>query len=206
MPHSNPRNQSGVSGYSTVGISYLRVIGEGRPCFIGKYCPSKIYATPISRVKRLPENDIRMPTLSPKEFENLLAACPIHIVPVVEMAYYIGFRRSEAIQLTWPEVDLKNGFIRLSAERTKTDQSRAIPIHPAVAKTLMTVPRGLHTDRVFLLNGVSFEEFRKAYKNACKDAGILDFTSTICGTVPSTIFAWRGTIISRSWPFPGTNP
>jgi integrase len=116
-----------------------------------------------------------MRILTAKEFQSLLAACPIHIRPVVKMAYYMGLRRSEIIHLTWSEVDLQKGFIRLSAERTKTSQSPAIPLHPTVEEALERMPRGLHTDQVFLLKGVSFGEFRKAFKKACGDAGIMDF-------------------------------
>ncbi len=136
----------------------------------------KLIHNPITRIKRLPENNIRMRVLSTDEFKKLVDACPIHIEPIVEMAFYMGLRRSEITELTWAEVDLQRGFVRLSAERTKSDQARAIPIHPIVEETLKKLPRGLHTDRVFLLNGVSFEEFRKAFKKACKNAGIMDFT------------------------------
>ncbi len=57
---------------------------------------------------------------------------PIHIKPIVMIGYYMGLRLSEIIDLTWPEVSLKKGFIRLTASRTKTDSARSIPIHPEV--------------------------------------------------------------------------
>jgi len=79
------------------------------------------------------------------------------------------------VLLVWPEVDLRKGFIRLSAERTKTDSSRNIPISPRLKTMLESLPRGLHTDRVFLYNGVPFKEFRHSFKTACQKAGIEDF-------------------------------
>jgi integrase len=136
----------------------------------------RLLHNPIGIVKKLQENNVRMRILTSEEAEKLLAACPLHIRPIVEIAYFMGLRRGEIINLTWPEVDLQKGFIRLAAERTKTDQKRAIPIHPRVKKTLESLPRGLHTDRIFLMEGKAFEDFKKSYRKACKDAGILDFT------------------------------
>jgi len=91
------------------------------------------------------------------------------------MAYYMAMRYSEIIFLTWPEVDIKKGFIRLSAERTKTDIKKDVPIHPVVKDILEKLPRGLHTDRVFLKDGEPFNEMRHSFKTACEKAGIRDF-------------------------------
>ncbi len=99
----------------------------------------------------------------------------IHIKPIVMVGYHICLRLSEIIDLTWPEVDLKKGFIRSIASRTKTDSARSIPIHPEVKAMLDGLPRGLLTDRVFLLDGKPFNEFRRSWKIALKNAGIKDF-------------------------------
>lgn len=135
----------------------------------------KLQLNPISNVKKLPENNIRTRLLDQKEFDGLLEKCPIHIKPIVMIGYYMGLRLSEIIDLTWPEVDFKKGFIRLTASRTKTDSARSIPIHPEVKVMLESLPRGLHTDRVFLFDGKPFDEFRRSWKTALKNAGIKDF-------------------------------
>jgi integrase len=129
----------------------------------------------IGKVKKLYEDNIRKRILTPEEFEKLLVACPLHIRPIVEIAYFIGLRRGEIINLTWPEVDLQRGFIRLPAGMTKTDQGRSVPIHPRVKNTLEALPRGLHTDRLFLFDGKAFEEFKKSFRTACNRAGLIDF-------------------------------
>jgi integrase len=41
---------------------------------------------------------------------------------------------------------------------------------------LERLPRGIHTDRVFLKNGEPFQDFKKAYTAACKRALVEDFT------------------------------
>lgn len=88
----------------------------------------------------------------------------------------MGMRRSEIINLTWPEVDLHKGFIRLSAERTNTDSPRAVPIHPTVKTMFEKLPRGLHTDRAFLKDGQPFDEFKHSFTTPCENAGLKDFT------------------------------
>ncbi len=110
-----------------------------------------------------------------EEFEALFEACPKHLKGPVLMAFTMGMRRSEITGLTWPEADLQKGFIRLVAGRTKTDQTRAIPIHPRILEVLKCLPRALHTNRVFLLNGKPFYEIKRAFRTACKVAGIEDF-------------------------------
>lgn len=135
----------------------------------------KLHSNQISRVKKLQENNVRQRLLNQEEFDTLLKNCDLHIKGPVMMGYYMGLRQSEIINLTWPEVDLKKGFIRLEAARTKTDTARSIPIHPKVKATLESLPRGLHTDRVFLFDGKPFVRFLHSWKTALKNAGIKDF-------------------------------
>ena len=41
---------------------------------------------------------------------------------------------------------------------------------------LSKLPRGLHTDRVFLRHGKPFDDIKRAVKAACTKAGLQDFT------------------------------
>jgi integrase len=136
----------------------------------------KLQHNPLTNLKRLPENNIRMRILTPDEFERLVQACPYYLRPVVLTAYYMGLRKAEILKLTWSKVDLKKDFIRLPPGMTKTDQARVTPIHPIVKTVLEGLPRGLHTDRVFLINGVPFDDVKKSFRSACNKAGISDFT------------------------------
>jgi len=136
----------------------------------------RLKLNPIANVKRLPENNIRQRLLTGDEFKALLNACELHLKPIIEMGYWMGMRKDEIVSLTWPEVDLKKGFIRLPAERTKTDSPRTIPLHPEVRTTLERLPRGLHTDRVFLRFGQPFDEIKHSFQSACEKAKIENFT------------------------------
>jgi integrase len=131
---------------------------------------------PVAKARKLPENNVRMRILSQEEFKRLLAACADHLKPVVLTAYYTGMRKSEILRLTWDEIDLKTGFIRLAARRTKTNAARSIPLHPYVRAILERLPRGLRTGRVFLRKGRPFSDTKIAFSGACQRAGIEDFT------------------------------
>ncbi|MGD0660212.1 MAG: site-specific integrase [Syntrophorhabdales bacterium] len=135
----------------------------------------KIKYNPVERVKKLQENNVRERILTQEEFEALLTACPDYLRGPVLMAYTMGMRRSEVTLLTWPEVDMQKGFIRLKSKRTKTDQARVVPIHPKVLEMLKGLPRALHTNRVFLRNGKPFYEFKRSFSAACAAAKIEDF-------------------------------
>lgn len=136
----------------------------------------KLKLNPITQVKRLPENNVRQRILAQEEFKALLDASEPHLKPILMVAYYMGMRKDEIVRLVWSEVDLKKGFIRLPAERTKTDNPRNIPIHPEVKMVLERLPRGLHTDRVFLRYGQPFDEIKHSFQAACRKAKIENFT------------------------------
>jgi len=136
----------------------------------------KIETNPIAVVRQLQENNVRTSILSQDEFERLLAACPVHLRPIVVLAYYLAMRKSEILLLTWDEVDLEQGFIRLRSDRTKTRIARSIPLHWRAREALEAVPRSDSSDRVFLKDGKPFNDFKRAFRTACNKAGLKDFT------------------------------
>jgi integrase len=62
------------------------------------------------------------------QYRALLSNLPAHVRPVVALAFYTGARRGELLSLRWDQVDLRMGFIKLSAEDTKTRTARTIPV------------------------------------------------------------------------------
>ena len=89
------------------------------------------------------------------------------------IAYYLPMRQTEILNLTWQEIDLKMGFIRLGGDRTKNKIGRNIPLHPRIIEFLQSCPRPIHGGYVF---GESRKYNRKAYNKAVKAAGLNDFT------------------------------
>ena len=137
----------------------------------------KAERNPAQRLKMLKENNERGRVLSPEEYARLLAHCPEQLKPVVKLAYYTGMRQGEVLGLTWGQVDLKEGFIRLRPEHTKTNEWRLVPLNRELVEMFKAMPRGLPGVRVFVYQGKAFgSSFQRAFETARKRAGIEDFT------------------------------
>jgi integrase len=140
----------------------------------------KIRINPIAGIKKLKHNNKRDRTLTDDEFHTLLQSCPEYMKGIILISYDLGMRQKEILTLTWDKVDLKEGFIRLDAEDTKTNTKRSIPIISyRVLNMLKEQPRGLHTNRVFLKNGKPMKSFngctRRDFTKALKQAKIEEF-------------------------------
>ncbi|MEW6386312.1 MAG: tyrosine-type recombinase/integrase [Thermodesulfobacteriota bacterium] len=130
---------------------------------------------PAFGVKPLKENNIRDRVLSIEEYERLLAYSPPHLKPIVKLAYHTGMRQGEILNLTWGQVDLKEGFIRLNPENTKTNEGRLVPLSQEMVEMLKAMPRGLPGVPVFTYKGNSVACIKKSFVTACKRAGIENF-------------------------------
>lgn len=64
-------------------------------------------------------------------------------------------RQGEILNLTWGQVDLKKGFIRLRPEDTKANEGRLVPLNQELVDMLQTMPRGLPGVKVFTYDGKS---------------------------------------------------
>ncbi len=89
-------------------------------------------------VKMLKENNEGDRILSPEKYTRLLAQCPGHLKPIVKLAYHTGMRQGEILNLTWGQIDLKEGFIRLRPEDCKTNEGRLVPLNREMLELLWT--------------------------------------------------------------------
>jgi integrase len=127
-------------------------------------------------MKLLKENNERDRILSPEEYARLLAHCPVHLKPIVKLAYHTGVRQGEILNLTWGQADLKDGFIRLRPEDTKTNEGRLVPLNHELVEMFRAMPRGLPGVQVFTYKGRFVAAVKKSFTTACKGAGIEGFT------------------------------
>jgi integrase len=79
---------------------------------------------PAQGVKLLKENNERDRILSLEEYARLLTHCPDHLKQIVKVAYHTGMRQGEILTLTWGQIDLKEGFIKLSHENPREYQNQ----------------------------------------------------------------------------------
>ena len=91
--------------------------------------------------------------------------------------------RSELLPLTWRQVDVERGIVRLEPGSTKNDEGRMFPFtaFPALADLFQRqwdrtrecqVERGVVVPWVFHRNGQRIKGFRRAWKTACTAAGV----------------------------------
>ena len=132
---------------------------------------------PCFKVSMLPENNKRDRVLSHEEFKRLISHLPEHAAQIVKTAYYTGMRAGEIFNLTWDKVNLKEGYIELSSEDTKTSEPRRIYLVPELKEMFLRLSKVRHLkhNHVFTYNGVPVKEIKRSFKSACKKAGIEDF-------------------------------
>jgi integrase len=85
----------------------------------------------ITRVPKIPflkEPSARRGFLPLEKFEALSAALPSHLRPLITFLYFCGVRVGEALQIEWPQVDLKRRLIYLEEEQTKNEEPRVVPL------------------------------------------------------------------------------
>src|SRR5439155_23046666 len=124
--------------------------------------------------QRLEENPPRDGFFENDEYVKVRAEAPLSYQDVLDFAYYSGWRRNEILHLTWDEVDLDGGVIRLSPRRSKTKTGRVLPISVPLRRVLDRRRRlRRHSDsRVFHRDGVTVRVWRTALRDACRKANV----------------------------------
>ncbi len=106
------------------------------------------------------------------QYDAYMSVAPVHTRPIFATGYWTGMRFSEIVGLTRAQLFLKERLIRLSADDTKDDEPRVIPIFQPLYEILSSIPPALHTDRVFLYKGLPLVGIRDAFIKGMKAAGI----------------------------------
>ena len=123
---------------------------------------------------RLEENPPREGFFEHAEYVKVRVHAPASYRDVLDFAYYSGWRRNEILELTWDEVDLNGGVIRLAALRSKTKTGRVLPISAPLRQVLdrRTRLRQPGDRRVFRRDGVTVRSWRHALRDACRKANV----------------------------------
>jgi integrase len=91
-------------------------------------CERRIFERP-----RQPKG--RVSFLAVNEAERLIAACSPHLRPLIVFLLCTGARLSEALYLSWKDVDLARRHVVFLD--TKNGEDRGVPLHPSAARELM---------------------------------------------------------------------
>jgi integrase len=139
--------------------------------------PPKVERVPY--IPMLKENNTRKGFFEHHEFLALRAALPEYLKGFVTFGYKTGWRSSEITNLTWRQVDLDQGIVRLEVGETKNNEGRTVYLDQELKEVfakqrefrkqagalnpyVFTNPEG--TDKV--------KDFRKSWLTACKNAGL----------------------------------
>jgi integrase len=144
-----------------------------RMLYLGaEHTPPKVDRVPY--IPMLAENNVREGFLEHSEYLALAEKLPEYLKPVLAFGYTYGWRHSEVINLTWDKGDLRNGVVRLEPGTTKNNEGRTVYLDAEMLTMFRKLfsQRRLDINRVFLREGQPIQRFDKAWKKACRDAGL----------------------------------
>jgi integrase len=110
------------------------------------------------------------------DFAALVLELPADIQPLVRFLRLAGWRRSEALGLTWDRVDWDGAIIRLAASDTKGGDARAFPFGLAPEIRCLLEAQWQGRDGLFVFHrrgqAIGVGALRSAWRRACKRAGL----------------------------------
>ena len=123
---------------------------------------------------RLRESAPRQGFFEHEEYRAVRRHLPAAFQDVLDFAYYSGWRKHEILDLSWTEVDLVGGVVRLAPGRSKTGVGRVLPLSKPLLAVLRRRRAKGHTnhDQVFGRDGITVRVWRTAFRRACNEAGL----------------------------------
>jgi integrase len=149
------------------------------------YENGKLLRLPILR--KPPDGPPRAGFFETAQFDAVRSRLPEDLQVAVTLAHTYGWRmQSEILALERPQVDLKEGTVRLAPGTTKNDEGRIVYLTPEITQLLAAqlarvdrLQRELQRIIPFVFphftgphRGRRVRDFRKAWKTACAQAGV----------------------------------
>ncbi len=127
----------------------------------------------LPHIRRLPERNARQGFFETEEIEAVIAHLLHYLKDFVRFGFLSGWRKGEIASLTWDDVDHHARIIRLRPEGSKTGEGRVL----ALSGDLWDVIERRWHDRgsapwVFHRQELPIGDMRKAWKTACRKAGV----------------------------------
>ena len=142
-----------------------------------KQTPPKVDKVPF--IPTLKENNVRKGFFEHGEFLALRDGLPEHLKGIVTFAYKVGWRHEEICTLTWKQVDLEQGIVRLEPGEAKNDEARTVYLDEELKEVFREQwyrrkKLGIALPYVFLNEKGTdrIKRFDKAWKTASNKAGI----------------------------------
>lgn len=131
----------------------------------------RLYSNPLAGVKLLAKCNVRRSIITEPVFQALLEASPVHLRPILLVAFDTGMRQREILDLRWDQTDLVEGCINLEAEATKGEEARKVYLTRRVLEAL----GGIAPDGPWVFTNPDtrrpWQDIRKVFGSACEAAG-----------------------------------
>lgn len=137
---------------------------------------NKIKQTPMKSVQMLQENNYKIRYLTQEEEKRLFEQLPEYLKPIVITALQTGLRKSNILNLKWEQIDFDFGFIEIEKQNNKGHKIIKIPISQKLMQVFESLPQ--INEFVFYNpdTGTNYKYIDEGFNNACKRAGIKNFT------------------------------
>src|SRR5258707_937312 len=119
----------------------------------------------VPKIRLHKEPGARTGFTEPAKSEEILAALPSYLRPLIALLYWTGVRKGEALAIEWDQVDLDRREIRLTDEQTKGDEARVLPLPSRVVALLA----GIEPKRGLVFDGTNL---RTEWEVACASVGL----------------------------------
>jgi len=130
----------------------------------------------VPYIPMLKENNARKGFFEHGEFIALRDALPCYLKPFITFAYKTGWRLSEILTLTWNQVDINQGIVRLEVGETKNNEGRTVYLDEELKEVMQSQLKNRKNLLPYVfLNGKNddrVKSFNKAWNTACKKAKI----------------------------------
>ncbi len=141
-----------------------------------KITPPKVHVVPYFPMMK--ETTVRQGFVADDTYARLRDELPQELKALYLTYFISGVRKSELLDIEWPQVDFEADVIVLEKGKTKTDDPRTIPILPGDHRNLLLALSEDHKANwpespwVFSRCGEQIKDFRGAWKDACIRAGV----------------------------------
>ena len=137
---------------------------------------NKIKTNPMKQVSMLVEDNYKIRYLTAEEEERLFKELPDYLKPIVICALQTGLRKSNILNLTWEQIDFDFGFIEILRQQNKGRKVIKIPISEKLMQVFNKLPKV--SEFVFYNpdTGKNYKCIDEGFNNACKRAGVNNFT------------------------------
>jgi integrase len=137
---------------------------------------------PVQGLQRVKEPQRRLRILTLEEEARLLAALPEHYRLLVMVCLDAGPRAvSEALALTWRDVDLERGLLTMKAQAAKSGKERHVPLTPRLREGFAAAAKARTEGGATPIHGAVFttrsgrrplRALRSVFRRACQRAGL----------------------------------